>query len=77
VFASGKLPIQEMFDRWRHPITALSCEIEGHPLGGGMLKIEPREAARVILSPNNLIGQKELRLVEEGLKTLREWRLHV
>jgi hypothetical protein len=29
----------------------LSCEFEGHPLGGGMLKLEPREAAQIVLPP--------------------------
>lgn len=33
---------------WNSPLTALSCEIEGHGMGGGMLKLEPREAARVL-----------------------------
>jgi hypothetical protein len=25
----------------------LSCELEGHPLGGGVLKLKPREASRI------------------------------
>ena len=29
---------------WNHPFVRLSCEIEGHPLGGGMLKLEPGES---------------------------------
>ena len=35
---------------WRCSLTALSVEIEGHSLGGGMLKLEPREAARVLVA---------------------------
>jgi hypothetical protein len=31
---------------WDHPLARLSCEVEGHPLGGGMLKVEPGEEAR-------------------------------
>jgi hypothetical protein len=31
------------------PFVQLSCEIEGHPLGGGMLKLEPREASQIAL----------------------------
>ena len=31
--------------RWSSPFVRLSCELEGHPLGGGMLKLEPREAS--------------------------------
>jgi hypothetical protein len=31
-------------------LTQLSCEIEGHPMGGGLLKLEPSEAARVLVA---------------------------
>lgn len=34
---------------WWTSLSALSCEIEGHSLGGGLLKLEPGEANRVIL----------------------------
>ena len=32
---------------WYSSFTRLSCELEGHPLGGGMLKLEPSEAENV------------------------------
>lgn len=32
---------------WNSSLTALSTELEGHALGGGMLKLEPREARSV------------------------------
>jgi adenine-specific DNA methylase len=32
---------------WYSSFTRLSCELEGHPLGGGMLKLEPTEAESV------------------------------
>ena len=35
---------------WQTSLTRLSCEIEGHALGGGMLKIEPTEAERVLVA---------------------------
>jgi adenine-specific DNA-methyltransferase len=35
---------------WHSSLTRLSCEIEGHPLGGGMLKLEPSEAERVLIA---------------------------
>ncbi len=35
---------------WHNSLTALSCELEGHSLGGGMLKLEPREARQVALA---------------------------
>lgn len=35
---------------WQTSLTALSCEVEGHSLGGGMLKMEPTEAERVAIA---------------------------
>jgi len=35
---------------WQTSFTALSCELEGHSLGGGMLKLEPREARHVAIA---------------------------
>jgi adenine-specific DNA methylase len=34
---------------WQNSLTQLSVEIEGHALGGGMLKLEPTEAEQVLL----------------------------
>jgi hypothetical protein len=34
---------------WYNSLTTLSCEVEGHSLGGGMLKLEPGEASRVLI----------------------------
>jgi hypothetical protein len=34
---------------WQTSLTRLSAEIQGHSLGGGMLKLEPTEAERVLL----------------------------
>jgi hypothetical protein len=34
---------------WYSSLTRLSCELEGHPLGGGMLKLEPSEAEKVLV----------------------------
>lgn len=34
---------------WQTSLTRLSAEIEGHSLGGGMLKLEPTEAERVLV----------------------------
>jgi adenine-specific DNA-methyltransferase len=58
---------------WSDPLTTLSCEIEGHPLGGGMLKLEPREASRILLrreSPSNVDGK----MLQEGVEVMRRWR---
>lgn len=60
---------------WRHPLTRLSCELEGHPLGGGMLKLEPGEAARVLLpSPTHPWSEADLDLLQRGIGILRRWR---
>ena len=59
--------------RWNSPLTALSCEIEGHPLGGGVLKLEPREALRVAVAPPGL-GPEAAALFREGAEVLRSWR---
>lgn len=36
---------------WRSSLCELSCELEGHAMGDGMLKLEPAEAKRVLI-PN-------------------------
>jgi len=35
---------------WCSSLTKLSCELEGHALGGGMLKLEPSEAEEVMVA---------------------------
>ena len=68
--------VQDAFDS---PLTRLSCEIEGHPLGGGMLKIEPREAQRLLLSMPTLLDDVERVSddLERGITVMREWRGYV
>lgn len=65
--------LPEIKKRWRHPLTRLSCELEGHPLGGGMLKLEPREAARVLLAKLNLV-ERDSESVADGIRTMKQWR---
>ncbi len=60
---------------WLSPFTRLSCEIEGHPLGGGMLKLEPREAARIAMpSAATLTRLRRDEAVRDAITTLRSWR---
>ncbi|MEL7237768.1 MAG: hypothetical protein AAGK78_02815, partial [Planctomycetota bacterium] len=47
---------------WPSALTRLSVEIEGHAMGGGMLKLEPSEAERVALAP--FAGNERLDIVE-------------
>ena len=59
---------------WDDPFTSLSCETEGHPLGGGMLKLEPGEAVRVAMVSDRQWANEERYLIDEGVRTLRQWR---
>lgn len=49
---------------WRSSLTRLSCELEGHALGGGLFKLEPSEAARVLIvrPPEALVRQIKTQL---------------
>jgi hypothetical protein len=71
---NGAITLPELQDRWRQPITELSCELEGHPLGGGMLKLEPREAGRIVLSRRVSRTPQQKKQIAEGLDVLRKWR---
>jgi hypothetical protein len=71
---TGGVSVRELQAAWAHPFTSLSCEIEGHPLGGGMLKIEPREAQRIAIADHSRWQCDEIRIIKEGLGTLQSWR---
>jgi adenine-specific DNA methylase len=43
------LPVDALAALWQTSLTRLSVEIEGHALGGGMLKLEPSEAKNVLV----------------------------
>jgi len=60
---------------WRHPLSRLSQELEGHPLGGGMLKLEPGEARHVVLplAPFRC-ATRDRETLEEGVELMRSWR---
>ena len=58
----------------RSPAFQLSCEIEGHPLGGGMLKLEPREACNIVIPEEAPLGRTDARIIREGLTALQNWR---
>ncbi|CAB3774732.1 N-6 DNA methylase [Paraburkholderia humisilvae] len=63
-----------LLDTWESPFVKLSTELEGHPLGGGMLKLEPREATQVVLPSGSEILRANDSIVAEALATLRQWR---
>lgn len=59
---------------WDGSFMALSREVEGHPLGGGMLKLEPREAGQLLLAPAEALPAKANRDLLEAVGTMRRWR---
>ncbi len=59
---------------WESDFLRLSCEIEGHPLGGGMLKLEPGEAARIVVPSASTIARLPAAAVEEAVNVMRQWR---
>jgi hypothetical protein len=60
---------------WKSSMVRLSCELEGHPLGGGMLKLEVREAARVLFpDPSIVLDRRTAREINEGARVMRRWR---
>lgn len=44
------LQAQTLAGFWQTSLTSLSAELEGHALGGGMLKLEPSEARQVLVA---------------------------
>jgi hypothetical protein len=59
---------------WSSPFVRLSCEIEGHALGGGMLKLEPREASRILFPGDPIAGRTSHEEVSDGVIRLQRWR---
>ena len=59
---------------WGGTFADLSCEIEGHPLGGGLLKLEPREAARVLLPTPSQVSPRDEETFRKALSAMRTWR---
>ena len=65
---------QQLLDSWGSTHVQLSCELEGHALGGGMLKLEPGEAARVVLPSASALSQIPESDLGDAVRTLRSWR---
>jgi len=63
-------------ERFATDLTRLSCELEGHPLGGGMLKLEPREAQRLLLPGTDALAEVEnaREALLHGIRIMRNWR---
>jgi len=70
----GPLNMDALLEAWYTPLTSLSCELEGHPLGGGMLKLEPREACRVLIPLRPEAANDDELAIREALALMRSWR---
>jgi adenine-specific DNA-methyltransferase len=68
--------ISEVQRRFNNDLTTLSCEVEGHPLGGGMLKVEPREAQRILVPSLTLRPEVAAAsdVLEQGVLAMKRWR---
>lgn len=64
----------KLIPHWSTPFVRLSCELEGHALGGGMLKIEPREAGRILFPSSAMLAQAKGDELEEAIAELQRWR---
>ena len=59
---------------WDTPLVRLSCELEGHALGGGMLKLEPREAARILFPDPDVPAVASHDMVMDAIGIMQGWR---
>jgi hypothetical protein len=59
---------------WGSPFVQLSCEIEGHPLGGGMLKLEPREAGQILIPQRRMVTDLPVQVMTDAVSKMRNWR---
>ena len=72
---SPGLAITDVQQAWQTLLCQLSCEIEGHPLGGGMLKLEPGEAANVRIPLRSApLSRPDDAVLQETLAEARRWR---
>ncbi|PWU14168.1 MAG: SAM-dependent methyltransferase [Verrucomicrobia bacterium] len=67
--------IEDVQRAWNTPFCQLSCEIEGHPLGGGLLKLEPGEAGNVRVPLDEpRMSSADADTIESALRQARRWR---
>lgn len=69
-----KSRIDHVLQAWDSPFVTLSCEIEGHALGGGMLKLEPGEAGRILVPSARLLRTLDDPAITDAITTMRAWR---
>lgn len=64
----------KLLPQWSSPFVRLSCELEGHALGGGMLKLEPREAGRIAFPSAESAAGADTDELEDAIGALQRWR---
>ena len=75
IYMKNGYSVQAVQRAWSHPLVDLSCELEGHPLGGGMLKLEPSEASQIMVPfKANEFTLSENRIFREAVAEIRAWR---
>lgn len=69
--------LKALVEGWRTPLARLGAELEGHSLGGGMLKLEPSEAARVPVPMKALpLTAADESALDQAIRAARAWRHH-
>ena len=63
-----------LLPQWSTPFVRLSCELEGHALGGGMLKLEPREAGMIAFPTRTMIKEAHREELEAAIGSMQRWR---
>ena len=74
VHVRDKKAVRRIIEDWDTPFVRLSCELEGHPLGGGMLKLEPREATKIMFPPPAMESPLSSSEMMDAISTMRQWR---
>lgn len=69
-----KSNIAALRQAWDSPFVTLSCEIEGHALGGGMLKLELGEAGRILVPSCHMLQTVPSSEIQDAIATMRSWR---
>lgn len=65
---------KKLLPGWSSAFVRLSCEIEGHALGGGVLKLEPREAGRIVFPSAEYLRSVSHDELDEAIGSLQRWR---
>lgn len=60
---------------WLSSFSRLSVEIEGHSMGGGMLKLEPREASRVSIPLLQSVGSDLFEHLDQSVRVMSVWEV--